>query len=548
MRGAKSAKWVTGAIIVALAATACGGGKTDEGAKGAKGAVDPNGIFSIELGEPEKPLLTGDTMESNGSAVMAGLFSTLVDYKADGSLEMINAESVTTTDSKTWTVKLKKGWTFHDGTPVTAKSFVDAWNWNASVDNAQGLASWFADIKGYEKVHPDAEGAKATSKTLDGLKVVDEGTFTIELAKPVPYFAHKLAYIVFAPLPDSFYKLPAKERGAKPVGNGPYKFKSWDHKKQIEVVRFDDYKGPNKAKNGGVVFKNYTTLEAAYEDLKSGNVDVLRQIAPKDLPLYRQDLGERAVDQAYSAIQTIAVAFYADQWKKPKPIDPRVIQGLSMAIDRATITKTVLNGTREPATGWVAKGVLGYQPNAVEITKFDPAKAKELIEAGGGVPNNQISIQYNADGGHKEWVEAVCNSITQATTVKCVGDGKPDFQADLTARKTKQVKSLYRSGWVLDYPVNANFISDLFRTGAGGNQGDFSNKELDAKIAAADSAKTLDESVKAYQAIEKDLINYMPSIPLWYYKVNAGYSENVSGVAYGQDGDPILTGVEVKKK
>ncbi|KOX34902.1 MULTISPECIES: peptide ABC transporter substrate-binding protein [unclassified Streptomyces] len=545
MRGAKSAKWVTGAIIVALAATACGGGKSDGGSD-AKGAVDPNGIFSIELGEPEKPLYTGDTMESNGSAVMAGLFSTLVDYKADGSLEMINAESVTTTDSKTWTVKLKPGWTFHDGTPVTSKSYVDAWNWNANVKNAMGLNSWFADIKGFEKLSPAEEGAKPTADKLDGLKVVDENTFTIELSKAVPYFGHKLAYIVFAPLPEVFYK-DTKAAGQKPVGNGPYKFKSWDHKKQIEIVRYDDYKGPNKAKNGGVVFKNYTTLEAAYEDLKSGNVDVLRQLAPKDLPVYRQDLGDRAVDQAYSAVQTMAVAFYADQWSKPKPVDPKVIQGLSMAIDRATITKTVLQGTREPATGWVAKGVLGYQPNAVDVTKFDPTKAKELIKAGGGVPGNKISLQFNADGGHKEWVDAVCNSITQSTGVACVGDGKPDFQADLTARKTKQVKSFYRSGWVLDYPVNANFISDLFRTGAAGNQGGFSNKELDAKIAKADSAATLDESVKQYQAIEKDLVNYMPSIPLWYYKVNAGYSEKVSGVAYGQDGDPILTGVEVHK-
>ncbi|WP_432123272.1 peptide ABC transporter substrate-binding protein [Streptomyces sp. S1] len=545
MRGAKSAKWVTGAIIVALAATACGGGKSDGGSD-AKGAVDPNGIFSIELGEPEKPLYTGDTMESNGSAVMAGLFSTLVDYKADGSLEMINAESVTTTDSKTWTVKLKPGWTFHDGTPVTSKSYVDAWNWNANVKNAMGLNSWFADIKGFEKLSPAEEGAKPTADKLDGLKIVDENTFTIELSKAVPYFGHKLAYIVFAPLPDAFYK-DTKAAGQKPIGNGPYKFKSWDHKKQIEIVRYDDYKGPNKAKNGGVVFKNYTTLEAAYEDLKSGNVDVLRQLAPKDLPVYRQDLGDRAVDQAYSAVQTMAVAFYADQWSKPKPVDPKVIQGISMAIDRATITKTVLQGTREPATGWVAKGVLGYQPNAVDVTKFDPAKAKELIKAGGGVPGNKISLQFNADGGHKEWVDAVCNSITQSTGVACVGDGKPDFQADLTARKNKQVKSFYRSGWVLDYPVNANFISDLFRTGAAGNQGGFSNKELDAKIAKADSASTLDESVKQYQAIEKDLVNYMPSIPLWYYKVNAGYSEKVSGVAYGQDGDPILTGVEVHK-
>lgn len=100
---------------------------------------------------------------------------------------------------------------------------------------------------------------------------------------------------------------------------------------------------------------------------------------------------------------------------------------------------------------------------------------------------------------------------------------------------------------MLDYPVNANFISDLFRTGAAGNQGDFSNKGLDAEIKKADSAASLDDSVAAYQKIEKELVNYMPSIPLWYYKVNAGYSEKVQNVDYAQDGDPILTKIEVKK-
>jgi oligopeptide transport system substrate-binding protein len=379
---------------------------------------------------------------------------------------------------------------------------------------------------------------------MSGLKVVDPSTFTITLSKPIPYYVYKLGYEVFSPLPESFFKDP-KAAGEKPVGNGPYKFVSWEHKKQIEVARNDDYQGPNKAKNGGVIFKNYTNLETAYEDLKSGNVDVLRQIAPKDLPVYKADLGDRAVDQAYSAIQTIAPAFYTKQWKN---IDPKVLQGLSMAIDRNTITKTVLNGTREPATGWVAKGVLGYEPNAGgDVFKYDPAKAKSLIKEGGGVPGNKISIQFNADGGHKEWVEAVCNSITNATGVKCSGDSKADFQADLKARDAQEVKSLYRSGWVLDFPMNSNFIRDLFGSKSDGNQSGFSNKKIDAAIAAADSAATLEDSEKQYQAIEKSLPDYMPSIPLWYYKVNAGYSDKVTGVAYAQDGDPILTGVQVKK-
>ncbi|MFF8941222.1 ABC transporter substrate-binding protein [Streptomyces sp. NPDC014864] len=540
MRGAKSAKWVAIAAVVALGATACGGG-SDKGSEG-KAAVDPNGKFSIEVGEPQNPLQPANTMESNGSIVTRALFTGLVDYDASGKIVMMNAQSVDTQDSKTFTVKLKPGWKFHDGTPVTAESYVKAWNWAANPANKQTNSFWFADIQGYDEVAPAKGKPKATE--MSGLKVVDDNTFTITLSKSLPYFVYKLGYEVFSPLPESFYKDP-KAAGEHPIGNGPYKFVSWQHKKQIEVTRYDGYQGPNKAKNGGVLFKNYSKLETAYQDLKSGNLDVMRQIAPRDLPVYKADLGDRAVDQAYSGIQTIAVAFYTKQWKG---IDPKVLQGLSMGIDRDTITKTVLQGTREPATGWVAKGVLGYQPNAAgDITKYDPAKAKELIKAGGGVPGNKISIQYNADGGHKEWVEAVCGSITKATGVQCTGDSKADFQADLNARDNKEVKSLYRSGWVLDYPFNANFIRDLYGSKSDGNQGGFSSKEIDGLIAKADAAKSLDESEKLYQEIEKKLPNYMPSIPLWYYKVNAGFSEKVTGVKYAQDGDPILTGVQVKK-
>ena len=541
MRGAKSAKWVAIAAVVALGATACGGGDGDSG-KDNKAAVDPNGKFSVEVGEPQNPLQPANTMESNGSIVIKSLFSQLVSYDDKGNIVYVNAQSVDTKDNKTYTVKLKSGWKFHDGTPVTAESFVKSWNWSANVKNKQTNSFWFSDIQGYDDVAP-AKGAPKAD-TMSGLKVVDPTSFTITLSKPIPYYVYKLGYEVFSPLPESFFKDP-KAAGEKPVGNGPYKFVSWEHKKQIEVARNDDYKGPNKAKNGGVIFKNYTNLETAYEDLKSGNVDVLRQVAPKDLPVYKADLGDRAVDQAYSAIQTIAPAFYTKQWKN---IDPKVLQGLSMAIDRDTITKTVLNGTREPATGWVAKGVLGYEPNAGgDVFKFDPAKAKSLIKEGGGVPGNKISIQFNADGGHKEWVEAVCNSITNATGVKCSGDSKADFQADLKARDAQEVKSMYRSGWVLDFPMNSNFIRDLFGSKSDGNQSGFSNKKIDAEIAAADSAASLEDSEKQYQAIEKSLPDYMPSIPLWYYKVNAGYSDKVTGVAYAQDGDPILTGVQVKK-
>ncbi|MFI5802449.1 ABC transporter substrate-binding protein [Streptomyces sp. NPDC051561] len=540
MRGAKSAKWAAGAIAVAMAVTACGGSKDDTGSKGGTEKGKPAGYVSIDVGEPQKPLNPADTNESLGSYVIQSLFTQLLDFDAKGAIVYTNAESVKSTDSKTWTVKLKKGWKFHNGEAVTAESYVNAWNWYANSKNKMQNAVWFSDIKGYGDVNV-AKGEPKADK-MSGLKVVDETTFTIELSKPVPYFEYKLGYATFAPLPKVFYNDP-KAFAQAPVGNGPYIFEKWNHKKLIQVKANESYLGPNKAKNKGVLFKNYATVEAAYQDLLSGNLDMIRQVGPKDLPKYKQDLGDRAIDQEYAAIQSLVPAMYSPTFKG---INPKVMQGLSMAIDRETITKTVLNGSRKPATSFTPSGVQGNQDLGTDIFKYDPKKAKELVTKNGGVPGNKLTIQYNADGGHKEWITAVCESIRNATGVDCVGDAKPDFQTDLEARDADKVKAFYRGGWVADYPINANFMRELYDTTAESNNGRFSDKDIDAAFRKGDNAKSLEDSVKAYQDAEKLLLEKMPAIPLWQYRTNGGHSKAVDNVTVDFHGDYNVTDVTVK--
>ncbi|MEU8654422.1 ABC transporter substrate-binding protein [Streptomyces sp. NPDC048737] len=539
MRGAKSSKWVAIAAVVALGATACGGSddKDDEG----KGSSSSRYV-SINVGEPQKGIIPSDTNESNGGYILDALFAGLLTFDEKGGIEYLNAESIKSEDSKTWTVKLKSGWKFHDGTPVTAKSYVDAWNWSANVDNAQQNSFWFADIVGYEDVHPAKEGAKPTAKTMSGLKVVDDTTFTIETTSALPYFEYKLGYSTFAPLPESFFKDP-KAFAEKPVGNGPYQFEKWEHNKLFQVKAYADYKGANKAKNAGVQYKAYSTPEAAYQDLLSGNLDIIDQVGPTDLSKYEQDLGDRAIAKPYAGIQTLVPAFYS---KTFKGVDVKVIQGLSMAIDRDTITKTVLQGTRTPADGWVAPGAQGKQDLGTDVFTYNPAKAKQLIKEGGGVPGNKVYIQYNTDGGHAEWVTAVCNSITKATGVACAGDAKADFATDLEARDNNQVKSMYRGGWLGDYPLNGNFLKELYHSKAESNNGKFSNKAVDDAMTKADASTDLASYVKAYQQIEKDLLNTMPSIPLWFYEMNGGYGEKVDGVDIDWHGQYKLYDVTAK--
>lgn len=89
------------------------------------------------------------------------------------------AEKIDTSDSQNFTITVKDGWTFSNGEPVTAQSFVDAWNYGASLKNNQKNAYFFGYIEGYDKVHP--ETGTQSADTLSGLKVTGAHTFTVKL-------------------------------------------------------------------------------------------------------------------------------------------------------------------------------------------------------------------------------------------------------------------------------------------------------------------------------------------------------------------------------
>jgi oligopeptide transport system substrate-binding protein len=537
MPAATRTRWaVIGATSVALVATGCG----SDGNGG--GSADTAKTFSYQSSEPQNPLQPANANEVGGGRIIQNLFKGLADYDPkDGSLRMQVADKIESSDAQTFNVTLKSGWTFHDGTPVKAKNFVDAWNWAATTTNNQINSSWFSDIAGYADVHPKS-GAPAKT-TMSGLTVVDDTHFTIALTGKVSYFPYKLGYIAFSPLPDAFFADPTGY-GQKPVGNGPYQFVSWDHNAQVVTKSFANYQGVDKPKNGGVVFKMYTTAEAAYADLQSNNLDVMDQVPPSALANYKNDLGDRAVDSPQGAIQNIGFTLYQPEWAGANKA--KVRQGLSMAIDRDTITKTVLQNSRKPASAWVAEGVEGYKSGTCgDFCTFNADKAKQLITEGGGVPGNKLMITYNADGGHKEWVDAVCNSIRQSTGVDCVGDPKTDFKTARAAITGHTINGAFRTGWVQDYPLNANFLSDVYKTGAASNDFGYSSAQFDQLANTADQADSVTASATGYQAAEAVLAQDFPAIPLWYYRTNSGYSTKVKNVTFDSFGNPAWTQVEV---
>lgn len=529
MRGLrKAAPAVIGASVLALTLAACGG-SSDSGSGGDGGGA----YVTVNGSEPQNPLIPATTNETGGGNVVDALFTGLVTYNQETAApENAVATSIESSDQKNWTIKLRDDWKFQDGTPVTAQSFVDAWNWAAYGPNAALNSYFFEPIKGFAAVQGefDDEGnpvGTPKAKEMSGLKVVSDTEFTVELSRPNSQFPVMVGYSGFAPMPEVFFEDP-KAFGKNPVGNGPFQFESWDPKVSIKLKAWPDYPGAEKPKVAGVDFKIYQDLDAAWADLQAGNLDVLDTIPDSGLAggQYKSVLGDRVVEQPAGIIQTISFPMYD---KKFDNVDLR--KAISLAIDREQIIENVFNGTREPATSWVSPVVNGYKAGVCgEWCTFDAAKAKEQLDKAGGF-DGKLTLAYNADGGHKGWVDATCVSITNALGVECVGKPTPDFATFRTEVVNKEMTGMFRTGWQMDYPSIENFLVPLYKTGASANDGDWSNQQFDDLMDKA-SATPGDEGIALFQQGEAILAEEMPVVPMWYGAVVAGYSDTVSNVQF----------------
>ncbi|MEU9062729.1 ABC transporter substrate-binding protein [Streptomyces sp. NPDC048430] len=542
MRGATQARWAACAVAVALAATACGGGDSGGG-----GGAD--GIVSSSWGDPQNPLEPANTNEVQGGKVLDMVFRGLVRYDPKtGEAKNEIAEKIESTDSQNFTITIKDNWTFSNGEKITAKSFVDAWNYGAALKNNQKNAYFFQYIDGYDKVHP--ESGSASAATLSGLKVVNGTTFTAKLSQKFSLWPDTLGYAAFVPLPKVFYT-DHDAWLSKPVGNGPYTIDQYAKGSSMNLRRWDEYPGADKAQNGGIDLKVYTDNNTAYTDLTAGNLDLVDDVPASQLKNVEADLGDRYINTPAGIIQTLAFPFYEKAWDTPGAI--KVRQGLSMAINRDQITDQIFQKTRTPASDWTSP-VLGEEGGFKKglcgpACEYDKTEAKKLIEEGGGIPGGQLKISYNADtGSHKEWVDAVCNSINNVmgNNKACVGGPVGTFADFRSQVSTQKLTGAWRAGWQMDYPLIQNFLQPLYYTNAPSNDGKWSNQKFDDLVDKANAESDKAKAVTTFQDAERVLVEQMPVIPLWYQNGSAGYSDRVENVSLNPFSVPVYDQIKVK--
>ncbi|MFF2382869.1 ABC transporter substrate-binding protein [Streptomyces sp. NPDC058108] len=542
MRGATHAKWAAGAAAIALAATACGSGG------GGGGGGSGSGVVTSSWGDPQNPLEPANTNEVQGGKVLDMIFRGLKRYDAKtGAAQDMLAQKIETTDSQNFKITVKSGWKFSNGEAVTAQSFVDAWNYGASLKNNQKNAYFFGYIDGYDKVHPDT-GTQSADK-LSGLKVTGTDTFTVKLNQKFSTFPDTLGYVAYAPLPKAFFDDHAAWI-KKPVGNGPYSVDSYTKGSTMSLRKWDGYPGSDKAQNDGVDLKVYTDNSTAYTDLLAGNLDLVDDVPASQLKNVKSDLGDRYINTPAGIIQTLAFPFYDKNWDKSG--SEKVRKGLSMAINRDQITNTIFQKTRTPAGDWTSP-VLGKDGGFQDglcgaACTYNPAEAKKLIQEGGGLPGGQVKISYNADtGSHKEWIDAVCNSINNAlgNDRACVGNPIGTFADFRNKIGQHKMPGPFRAGWQMDYPLIQNFLQPLYYTNASSNDGKWSNKDFDKLVDRANAETDRAKAIQLFQQAEGVVRDNMAAIPLWYQNGSAGYSARVSNVTLNQFSVPVYNEIKV---
>ena len=444
-------------------------------------------VITTNGSEPQNPLIPTNTNETGGGKILDAMFAGLVYYDEKGAPQNDVAESITTKDNTTYTIKIKPGQKFTNDEPVTAESFVKAWKYGALASNAQLSSYFFEDIEGFSY---DAD------TDLTGLKVVNDTTFTVTLTSALADFPLRLGYSAFFPLPESAWK-DLKAFGQNPIGNGPYMFASptaWQHNVKLDLKINPAYDGGRKAHNGGLTFTFYANQGAAYSDLLANNLDVLDAIPDSAFGTYQKDLGDRAVNQPAAIFQSFTIPDRLAHFSGQEGILRR--QALSMAINRPEITKVIFQDTRTPASDFTSPVIDGWT---------NKLKGADVL----GAPY-------------------------------------PTFKEARTLITNRTIQTAFRTGWQADYPGLFNFLGPIYGTKAGSNDGDYSNPKFDALLKKGSTETDLKAANKEFQQAQEILLKDLPAIPLWYSNVTGGYGTDVQNVHFGWNSVPLY--YEITKK
>lgn len=459
---------------------------------------------------------------SGGSNVNNALFTPLTQLDvSSGKVVNAVADSIQTKDQKVWAIKLKTGWTFHNGDPVTAQSFADSWNATANPKNAMTSNLEMAVLGGYAEMNPGA--GKPAATTLSGVKVVDPHTLQVTLAKPNALFPALLSSSSFAPIPSEASKNFAAF-DQNPIGNGPFMVTGGGMKpgaQQVVFQRYPSYAG-DKAKVASITLKSYQDPSAIYTDFQAGTLD-LALVDGNDLASAKADFPDQVVPVAYPAVVSVNFPTWDSRFS-----DVRVRQAFSMAIDRPSIVDALLKGNGTAAKGLAPSVLPGGGQSSCKACMFDAGKAKQLLADAGGF-SGPLKIYTYSDPTMQSVIDAIANQWRTNLGIDATSEAQPIDQLykNFAAKSIKGAFVVYAG---TNVPHLFGLVSAIYTKEGALNVTGYSSPAVTALLDKAQASLSSDQFTSLVQEASKTALGDLRSAPLYQPTGGLLHTTKLSGV------------------
>ena len=470
--------------------------------------------------------------------IFEGLYKWVDDGSGNATLALGQAKEVTPNADKTvYTVKLRDDIKWSDGKDVVAADFVYAWQRLVDPNTAADYC-YMADII----LNANEIMAGEMDKSELGVKAIDEKTLEITLHTACPYFEEIMAFPALMPIRSDIIEQYGDQWTFSPetyIGNGQYKMAEWSHNEFIKLVPSETYYDVDKLGPKVIKFALMDDTNAIYAAYRSGSLNFIQEVPVDEIPGLLSS-GELKV---HPYLGTYYCCFNTS--KAPFD-DVRVREAFSLVIDRNYIVENVTKTGQKPATAFVPSGISDapgtkddfravggdYMDVSAEKYQENCERARQLL-AEAGYPNGEgfpiVEYLYNTSDNHRLIGEALQNmwQTELGVTVNLVNQ---EWNTFLDTRKNGDY-SIARNGWIADYNDPMSFL-DMWLTGGGNNDAQYSNPDYDALIMQAKSTSDLAERMSLMNQAEDILMGQDVVHAAIYFYTDKYMSQGIKGMYF----------------
>ncbi len=482
----------------------------------APAVAQPAGTLVVGLVAEPVNLDPAQVTDLNSNRVGRRIAETLVTFPEESTQIVPGlAESwVVSKDGLRYTFKLRKGVSFHDGTPLDAEAV------KFSIDRQINPEHPFNKLGKY----PFANFFFGNIKAVE---VVDPLTVEFVLKEPRASFLAVLTAGAASIVSPTAVRKYGQDYALTPVGTGPFKYASWDRGQRVVLEKNPSYwRFPVKLDR--VIYRPIVEDQARLTELLTGALDLIVGTPP-------DYVGQLEANPKVTLLKQVgAHVWYLGINNQKKPYDDkRVRQALNYAVNKDAIVRDVLKGTGSLSVGpvlpktWGADGGLKPYP-------YDPERAKKLL-AEAGYPGGFTTTLWVPESGSGMQSPVAMSTVIQSN-LKAVGVNVSlqtmEWGAYLAKLRSKE-QELFALSWMAGNEDPDMVMYPLLHssqwTPHGPNRALYKNEKFDEILHQA--RLTTDEKKRAdlYRQAQRILVDDAPWIFIDHEIQTAAHAKRVQG-------------------